>query len=173
MRRTALCLLLAAASMGGCSPATPTPAASVDDTATPNSTASIAVAACPVTLPLGPAPSGHERPFASSELAFGNSDLWVVPLQPDGVIRADPRSVGDDGSMRQKFGWYRVAEGTLSITGRRLDGAAQRVSATVPDGYGGSGFQASDVVFPMAGCWEITGTVGDASLSFVTVVVPA
>jgi hypothetical protein len=89
------------------------------------------------------------------------------------VIHADPRSVGDDGSIRQKFGWYRVAEGVLTVTGRRLDGAARPVAATVPDGYGSSGFQASDVVFPTQGCWEITGTVGDATLSFATLDLPS
>jgi hypothetical protein len=170
--RTSL-LLLAAATIGSCAPLTPTPPASVALTTTPNSTASFDASECPVTLPLGPAPSGQDRPFAESALAFGNSELWVVPLQPDGVIHADPRLVGADGSIRQKFGWYRVAEGTLSITGRRLDGAAQTVAVSVPDGYGLSGFQASDVVFPAGGCWEITGTVGDRSLTFATIVLPS
>jgi hypothetical protein len=43
----------------------------------------------------------------------------------------------------------------------------------VPDGYGATGFQASAVSYPTEGCWEVTGRVGDASLTFVTLVLKA
>lgn len=128
------------------------------------------VATCPVTLPTGAAPSGQARPFASSALAFGNRELWVVPIQEDGIIRVDPKSVESDGSLSTKFGWWRVTPGTLTISGRRLDASAAPVRADVPDGYGSSGFQASGVFFPTEGCWELTGTVDDATLSFVAFV---
>jgi hypothetical protein len=119
---------------------------------------------------MGPAPSGQERPFASSALAFGNSHLWVVPLQEDGVIRADSRSVESDGSINTKFLWWRITPGTLTISGRRLDAPAPLLRASIPDGYGSSGDQASGVTFPTDGCWEITGTVGGGTLSFVVFV---
>ena len=39
--------------------------------------------------------------------------------------------------------------------------------ALLPEGYGTVGFQASGVDFPTEGCWEVTGAVGDATLTFV------
>jgi hypothetical protein len=128
-------------------------------------------ATCPVTRPLGLGTPGADRPFASSALAFGNGDLWVVPLEVDGILRADSRSVQSDGSISTKFGWWRITPGTLTITGRRLDTSEPPVSATIPDGYGDSGFQSSGVDFPTEGCWELTGTVGGSSLTFVVFVI--
>lgn len=147
-------------------------APSVEETAPTTSPASVAdVATCPVTLPVGVAADGQDRPFASSALAFGNSQLWVVPIQEDGVIRADLRFVESDGSISQKFGWWRITPGTLTISGRRLDAPAPPLRASVPDGYGSSGFQASGVYFPTEGCWAVTGSVGGGTLTFVTFVV--
>jgi hypothetical protein len=58
----------------------------------------------------------------------------------------------------------------LKITGRRLDAPGPPLVASVPDGYGTAGFQASGVFFPTVGCWEITGSVGGSTLTFVTFV---
>jgi hypothetical protein len=33
------------------------------------------------------------------------------------------------------------------------------------------GFQATSLVFPTPGCWEVTGRIGDKSLAFVIAVV--
>jgi len=43
--------------------------------------------------------------------------------------------------------------------------------ARIPDGYGDTGFQATALIFPTEGCWEVTGKVGEASRTFVTRVV--
>ncbi len=124
---------------------------------------------CPVTKP-GNAPAEiGDRLFGAAE-AFGTSDLWVGGLGTDGVIRADSRFVESDGSIGWKFGWYRIVSGTLAITGRRLDAAAPPLRASVPDGYGPQGFQASGVSFSTDGCWEISGSVGNSKLTFVTFV---
>jgi hypothetical protein len=72
-----------------------------------------------------------------------------------------------------KWPWWRGVRGELSIEGRRLDGEAESLGAEIPEGYGLSGFQPSGILFPSEGCWEVTGTVGDASLTFVTLVVKA
>ncbi len=48
---------------------------------------------------------------------------------------------------------------------------APPLRADIPEGYGLSGFQASGVIFPTEGCWEVTGRVGNVSLTFVTLVV--
>jgi hypothetical protein len=68
-----------------------------------------------------------------------------------------------------KFPWWRGenVRGSLEITGLRLDGAAPPAFGDVSDGYGDTGFQASAIFFPTEGCWEITGSVGDAELTFV------
>jgi hypothetical protein len=63
--------------------------------------------------------------------------------------------------------------GDLAITGRRLDKPAPPLRAYVPAGYGESRFQPSGLYFPTEGCWEVTGRVGQARLTFVTLVVKA
>jgi hypothetical protein len=70
-----------------------------------------------------------------------------------------------------KFPWWRGVKGKLSISGKRLDSAAPPLRAAIPDGYGDSGFQATGLIFPTEGCWEVTGKVGEASLTFITRVV--
>jgi hypothetical protein len=130
-------------------------------------------ARCPVTRPRRwRAPSGVARDalFGADE-AYGNGKLWVGGLWPDGVIEAGPDYVAADGSVGMKFGWWREAPGRLRISGRRLDGPARPLWANIPDGYGDRGFQSTGVWFPTEGCWEVTGTVGATSLTFVTFVV--
>jgi hypothetical protein len=72
-----------------------------------------------------------------------------------------------------KFGWWRGPDvhGALSIRGREV-GSALQARASVPDGYGDTGFQASGIYFPVPGCYEVTGAAGGTSLSFVTLVEP-
>jgi hypothetical protein len=122
---------------------------------------------CPVTRPNGAAPPGVG---AQAGVNHGNTKLWTA-LWPGGVIRAEPDYVDKDGSIHMKFGWWRGVSGRLSIQGRRLDGQAPPLRAEVSDGYGDRGFQASGVIFPTEGCWEITGQVGTARLTFVNFVI--
>jgi hypothetical protein len=91
-------------------------------------------------------------------------------LYADGIVREMPRR---DGSIREKFPWWRGVRGRLRITGRRLDSAARPLRARIPDGYGLTGFQSTAIIFPTEGCWRVTGTTGTASLSFVTLVAEA
>jgi hypothetical protein len=96
----------------------------------------------------------------------------VGGLWANGVITAGPEFVDADGSISMKFGWWRAVPGQLRITGRRLDAPpAPPARGDVPDGYGDTGFQASGVTFPTAGCWQVTGTVGATALTFVTFVI--
>lgn len=75
-----------------------------------------------------------------------------------------------------KFPWWRApdVEGALTIEGRRLDADAPPdappLRAQIPDGYG-QRFQASGIIFPTEGCWEVTARSGDAELTFITKVV--
>jgi hypothetical protein len=40
-----------------------------------------------------------------------------------------------------------------------------------PAGMATLGFKRTGLIFPTKGCWEVTGRVGEANLTFVTVVV--
>lgn len=124
---------------------------------------------CAVTLPNGSGPPG-ETP---DPRGYGNGVLWTW-LWPDGTVVFSPGGPGqihDDGALEMKFPWHRAGQGQLVIRGQRLDAPAPPLRANVPGGYGDTGFQASSLVFPAAGCWEVTGTVGSSSLTFVTRVV--
>ncbi len=120
---------------------------------------------CPITLPNGSPPPGRT---AGTEF-HGNGAIWVG-LYTANVVVDEPEP---DASVDAKLGWWRGVPGRLTITGRRLDGTAAPLTASVPDGYGESGFQATALSFPTPGCWEITGRAGEATLTFVTLVIAA
>jgi hypothetical protein len=54
-----------------------------------------------------------------------------------------------------KVGWFRPAGATLEITGQRLNGNSPPLEAIVPCCYP-TRFQASGLIFPTEGCWEVT-----------------
>lgn len=154
-------LALLAANCGAASPG--------GETAVPANTPTGAeaqpIAGCPVTAPNGSTPPGE----TAADGYHGNGQLWTA-LWPQGTVLIGPEHVRSDGSLEMKFPWWRGVSGRLTIEGRRLDGPAPPLAAAIPDGYGDSGFQASGLIFPTAGCWEVTGSVGGATLTFVTLV---
>jgi hypothetical protein len=124
-----------------------------------------AVDPCPITHPNGSKPPGAM--FGAEP--HGNGSIWVGLWSANVVVwDAEP-----DGSVSAKFGWWRGVAGKLRIDGHRLDAQASPLTAHVPDGYGDSGFQSTGITFPTEGCWRVTGRVGDASLTFVTLVLAA
>ena len=132
-------------------------------------------ALCAVTAPNGVVAGSSER----EENSYGNAQLSVGPfgLWPDGTVVFKPGGPGfvtRDGALGMKFGWTRGVTGTLRVTGHRLDGEAAPLRLEASDGYGDIGFQASYLIFPSAGCWEVTAQVGDradSKITFVTKVV--
>ncbi|HKY53031.1 MAG TPA: hypothetical protein VJM08_01945 [Anaerolineales bacterium] len=124
------------------------------------------ITSCPLTTPNGNTPPNTPP----SPNRHGDDALWV-DLWPENKILIEPKQMNVDGSISVKFGWYRGTRGQLTIEGRRLDAAAPPLQADILDGYGESGFQASGIRFPSEGCWEITGSVNDAKLTFVTLVI--
>ncbi len=140
---------------------------------------------CPVTRPNGRTPPG-EHP---SRGHHGNDALWTALWTAGQVVFAPggPGSVEPDGSLAMKWPWWWDAgvRAPLSVQGRRLDAPAPPLRAITSDGrrldlpppdappfiYPESGFVASALLFPSTGCWEVTGTVGEAGLTFVTLVV--
>jgi hypothetical protein len=144
-------------------------------TATPDPTPApllkSAIASCPVTLPNGKSPPTS----GDSDFNLGNEDgtLFTIPW-PEGTVifaRDGPGYVSPDGSLEMKWPWWRGVPGKLTIEGQRLDAPAPSPQAEINDVYGDRGFQPIGLIFPTQGCWEITGRVGSARLTFVTLVV--
>ena len=123
---------------------------------------------CPVTSPNGRGLPGAEHPQGNHGDGSGlATSLWsegTVTFKPGG-----PGCVAADGSLLMKWPWWRGVRGSLAVRGRRLDGASGAVRAAIQP-YGEAGFQPSALVFPGPGCWEVTGQVAEASLSFVVLV---
>jgi hypothetical protein len=63
--------------------------------------------------------------------------------------------------------WTGDAAGGLRISGQRLDGEGGELSAEIPSGYDGMGYQSSSILVPAPGCWEVIGSIGQATLRVV------
>jgi hypothetical protein len=127
---------------------------------------------CAVTKPNGIAAGSEE----ADPKSHGNREVSVGPfgLWSDGTVVFKPGGAGfvtPAGALGMKFGWRRGVRGQLSIEGRRLDATAPPLRASIPKGYGDIGFQSSALMFSTPGCWEVTGRVAGASVTFVTKVV--
>ena len=130
-------------------------------------------AACPVTLPgetifSPPPPYPAEEPYPG-RFWYGSDKLWAA-LPEDGVweqLKMGEKvfiwRVGFDGSLENKP--------QLALTGRRLDGPAPEARSDPPatnafheDFYWAMlhGFQV-----PTPGCWEITASYAEDTLTFV------
>jgi hypothetical protein len=160
--------LILAACTGDSDPTQPDERVVTEGTATEQAggrPGNVRAADCPVTR-------GKEETWPGnwSELTYRTGPLRVA-LYPEGIAQATRDDVQEDGSIAIKFGWWRAVEGRLAIEGRRLDAPAPPVRAHIPTGYGRQGFQSTAVIFASPGCWEVTGTLGAAKLTFVTSVV--
>jgi hypothetical protein len=127
---------------------------------------------CPVTQPnTDRSPDNGVTQF---EGGYGNDDLWTnLWMLGEGRVLFEPGGSGfvlQDGSLGIKWAWYRHVPGYLTIDGRRLDAPAPPLRYEIPANYGLTGFQVLALIFPTPGCWEVTGRVGDASLTFVKLV---
>ena len=145
---------------------------------------------CPVTQPNGKQPPPEAHVFGRGNGDFGTDALWTsLWTWGEGAVLVPPTHVQPDGSFGpMKWAWWRGVPGQLVITGQRLDAPAPPLQAYSAGGialhdppepsgefevvYSPSAFHPTGLVFPTGGCWEITGRVGDASLTFVTLVVP-
>lgn len=123
--------------------------------------------ACTPTIANDSTPPGEK----SAHGYYGNGSLWTA-LWSDGVVIADSSYVDSTGAIQMKWPWWRAPTvvGEFKIDGRRLDADAPPLRVKLPSGYGTSGFQASTLIFPTAGCWQVDARVGDAALEFVTLV---
>jgi hypothetical protein len=127
---------------------------------------------CPVSKPDDRDISGEALMAAGiqrTELLYG-SDVIATTLWPDGTVVFRPDGSGTrmpDGSLRMKFLWIKDKR-PLSVTGRRLDGAAPPLRFEPTPGFEYERFQPSYLLFPKAGCWEVTAKLQQSTLTFVT-----
>lgn len=144
------------------------PTTQVAPTATPVAfvTTSSMSLTCPITIPNGSQPPNSTRYSGW----HGNGVLWVN-LWPYDVIFVVPGQIDSDDSLTMKIDWVRGPKtiGPLTVEGHRIDAQVPPLQSKFTD-YGDKGFQPTTTVFPTEGCWEVTGKVGDASLTFVTLV---
>jgi hypothetical protein len=96
-------------------------------------------------------------------------------IPPDGRVVFEPGGPGfvdEDGALGIKWPWVRLVPGSLIVGGRRLDGEAPPARAYMNRGevHVPKGFKPTYLVFPTPGCWEITGRIGEHSLTFVVYV---
>lgn len=125
---------------------------------------------CPLTRPAWLTPPDDaavlNAPQPGHYIVNDDQSIWASAGwagEPDYPLRA-----GDEGN---KIGWFRPAGATLEITGRRIDGDATPLEASVPCCYP-TRFQATGLYFPTAGCWQVTAKAADSELSFFVVVEP-
>lgn len=72
-----------------------------------------------------------------------------------------------EGGYPIKIGWARQIEGHLEVSARRLDGPGTATTETHEDAYPATGVRPTNIVFSDLGCWEVTGTLGEATTTAV------
>jgi len=162
-------VLCTACALGG-SVTTPSPSVSSSGEPSPSpvlrttvtgegATVTSSSASCSVTQPPDPPLTPPQSITTKAQRWYGNDAVWIV-LPANGTMSSS------------KFGWWRIVPGQLTVEGRRLDAPAPPLESSVPSGYGDIGFQASGIIFPTTGCWEVIGKVADTELRFVVSVIP-
>jgi hypothetical protein len=129
----------------------------------------ISTVPCDTTAPNGVVAGSPERDASS----YGNAALSVFGLWPAGTVVFRPGGPGfltRDGALGMKFGWNRGVAGALRVAGHRLDGDAGPLRFSANNGYGDIGFQASYLIFPTPGCWEVDARVSEREDSRIVLI---
>jgi len=130
-----------------------------------------AASGCEVTAPNGSAPP-QLSPALTGVRWYGNGTMWTA-LWPEGTVTFRPHGPGfvlPDGSLKMKFYWMVAFPGELTIEGRRLDAAAPPLKYELGPRLQDGG-NPSYLIFPTAGCWEVTARTNGSTMTFVTRVV--
>ena len=106
-------------------------------------------------------PPAYGYYFVNEDRSIWASAWWLE--EKDTYLRAGAEGI--------KVGWFRPAGVTLEIAGRRLDGESPPLDAHVGCCYP-TRFQASGLIFPTEGCWEVTARAAEKELTFVVWVEP-
>ena len=104
---------------------------------------------------------GYGYYFVNEDRSIWASAWWI--RQEENYLRPSEEGI--------KVGWFRPAGAPLEITGQRLDAQAPLLEAHVPCCYP-TRFQATGLLFPTEGCWEVIAKAEDKELSFVVWVEP-
>lgn len=131
--------------------------------------------ACPVTVSKMTHPRTNESPFAHDQPVIHRDGIWVsVPA--DGVVELTPQDEILFGMSRgyraDEHTWLRDdgVEGFILISGKRLDQSSEltpRNAVSPQRQYLKTGAVEASIAFPSEGCWEVTASVGEHSLTWV------
>jgi len=161
------------AAVGGTPPSPSAAEPSVADSSAP------ADATCDVTRPtpafVPPSPNPAEPPAYYGSAWYGTPALWTM-LDRNGETW-EHLPIGSDGLSQKTFWWSTDwvpeadPEPAITVVGSRLDGPG---TFTVGPGTNASADFGTamlvGVTVPTPGCWRLTGTYLDASLSIVVLV---
>lgn len=124
-------------------------------------------ASMPIHVPVSTVDPTTARWYGEDE-----DGLWAAPLDRTMLvteITIDASSLWFAGET-SVVTWY-GASAPISVTGRQLGGSAT-ISGQLKGQYVGYSLQRTQFVIPAPGCWEITGTAGDKSLTLTVEVLP-
>ncbi len=139
-------------------------------TASKQSVVDVSANICPVTEAVWAKPPEDSAVVGSSEYGyyFVNEDrsIWASAWWAD--QEGNYLNAGEEGI---KIGWFRLEGAELEISGQRIDAQAPPLDAHIPCCYP-TRFQATGLVFPTEGCWEVMATAEGSVLSFFIEVEP-
>ena len=92
--------------------------------------------------------------FVGASWQRGQGGMGRGPYQQRETTRTPAATFEGLGAGRTKVLWIKPVGARLEVTGRRLDGPAAPLAASLPEGYPGD-FQARGLEFPSGGCWEV------------------
>lgn len=99
------------------------------------------------------------------------TNVWMWGEAEVSVLTSHQNAAGEAEGL--KWAFVRLQPGDLAIEGRRLDGDAPPLRASIPDGYGMVGFNPVGLTFPAPGCWQVTSRLleGEREIGRLTFVV--
>lgn len=131
--------------------------------------------ACPLTTASDSRPDLSIDPFEKDAALHHEDGLWVT-IPEDGIIQLTPDDAITFGPLTdwrsESITWLREdgVEGFVDVSGQRLD-AESEFSPQTPLSpqrqYVRLGPVTTGLAFPSDGCWEVTGTVGGHSITWV------
>ena len=130
---------------------------------------------CPVTSPTALRPDKGSDPFPADASLHYEDGLWVT-IPGNGVTELAPSETIAFGALAgwrsDTVTWLRDegVEGFILVSGKQLDAESELAPQTPLSPqrqYAREGFTQTGLAFPHPGCWEVTGSVGERSITWV------
>jgi len=130
---------------------------------------------CVVTKPVKTRPAATIDPFPPDAALYYEDGIWVK-IPATGVYELSPADTINFGPLigwrSTEVQWLRDdgVEGFITVSGMRLDQPLEdspQTPLSPQRQYVKVGPVRTGLAFPSDGCWEVTGTVGDHSITFV------